>query len=196
MVKLEVLTFATCLILSCHGAITNGGTNNQVQEAEKTGLFGLLAPVGGALTVSTATVVGVGLLLVATVVLGPVILAALGASSLFGQTKSSRNGDANIPTQLYKALDKYMSQQGTDMSACLQRAVCTVVKSSAENMKDGSASTMDRVLLLAVGSPTLLNYVDGTTNTIHRATKLAQSDGDCDAEFSKCPFSFAKLLGY
>lgn len=103
------------------------------------GVYGtpLKLDLGG---VVVGALVGIGALLIL-----PKLLSAFSSHTGGGYNYRNIDGDMGV-TDMISKLDDFLGQNNIDSSACMQRAVCTFVRSSEFHMASGQADQMETLI--------------------------------------------------
>nr|CAD7430506.1 unnamed protein product [Timema monikensis] len=186
-------------LLHAHLSPSSIGRRSNVTEQEG-GTNGLTS---GALKLDIGGVVLGALIGLGAVVLIPKILHLLSEKpqhdSYSGYSGYGRSEDAPgssiSSTDVMKVLsrvDEALSKNNIDSSSCMQRAVCSYIKSVSSKVAEGSASSVDTVIDNVASNAVLSFMLDGTS--IKQAVDKGKQGGNCSANFSKCPFNKETVL--
>nr|CAD7446215.1 unnamed protein product [Timema bartmani] len=174
------------------GFLTYGTTGLQQGYSGTNGL------TSGALKLDIGGVVLGALIGLGAVVLIPKILHLLSEKpqhdsysgySGYGRSENAP-GNSISSTDVMKVLsrvDEALSKNNIDSSSCMQRAVCSYMKSVSSKVAEGSASSVDTVIDNVASNAVLSFMLDGTS--IKQAVDKGKQGGNCSANFSKCPFN-------
>jgi len=91
-------------------------------------------------------------------------------------------------TNLASRVDDALKQYNIDAPSCLQRAVCTQVKSSTKRMADGDGGSLEKIID-GLATNSYLSEMLGGTKIQEAATMGRQSGAPCSAYFVKCPYN-------
>ncbi|PSN33683.1 hypothetical protein C0J52_20896 [Blattella germanica] len=105
-----------------------------------------------------------------------------GYRSEVGEEKNSTN-----IVDVLSRIDETLAKYNIDSSSCMQRAVCSYVKSAQEKVQEGSANNFDSILDSAAGNSVVNFMLDGTS--LKQAVETGRSGGNCGATYARCPFN-------
>uniref|UniRef100_A0A1B0CDQ5 Uncharacterized protein n=2 Tax=Lutzomyia longipalpis TaxID=7200 RepID=A0A1B0CDQ5_LUTLO len=114
-------------------------------------------------------------------------------SGNYGNYRSVDGEQAGLSEMLAK-LDTYLGQNNIDSASCMQRAVCSYVKSSEANMRSGAADQMDQIIH-EISRNSIVEYMlDGTP--IKEALENGRNDraGTCETLYPGCRMDQETLL--
>ncbi|GAB0097693.1 uncharacterized protein DMENIID0001_133590 [Sergentomyia squamirostris] len=114
-------------------------------------------------------------------------------SGNYGNYRSVDGGDPGLSEMLAK-LDTYLNQNNIDTASCMQRAVCSYVKSSEQNMRTGAPDQMDQIIHEISRNAIVEYMLDGTP--IKEALENGRSDraGKCEVLYPGCRMDQESLL--
>ncbi|XP_055905330.1 uncharacterized protein LOC129940852 [Eupeodes corollae] len=129
------------------------------------------------------TLVGIGAILII-----PKILSAFhGGYGSYARSTGEAEGDLSGLANMMNKIDDILGQNNIDSTSCMQRAVCSYVRSTENNMKAGSDDQIDHIIH-TLSENSLVDYLlDGT------AIKEALENGrkingkECELIYSSCP---------
>jgi len=143
---------------------------------------------------STSSLLGInsGTIIIAIVVgLAAVVLIPLFIYSFTGVNTSPYGRSdhlQDILTNLASRVDDALQQYNIDAPSCLQRAVCTQVKSSTKRMADGSVGSLEKIIDGLSTNSYLSEMLSGTK--IQEAAAMGRQSGTpCSAYFVRCPYN-------
>ncbi|XP_059610942.1 uncharacterized protein LOC132257903 [Phlebotomus argentipes] len=184
-----------------HNAVNSDATNERSQR------LGYTTGYGNGLQGYPHSANGIGVYTPMKIDLGGVFLGALvgiGAililpklvnafSGNYGNYRSIDGEPAGLGEMLAK-LDTYLGQNNIDTASCMQRAVCTYVKSSEKNMRSGAADQIDQIIH-DISRNSIVEYMlDGTP--IKEALENGRSDrvAKCEILYPGCKLDQDSLL--
>ncbi|KAM7363424.1 DM4/DM12 domain-containing protein Desiccate, partial [Cochliomyia hominivorax] len=133
------------------------------------------------------TLVGIG----AIIIIPKLLNAFHGGYTGYG--RSENENDLSSLTNFMNKLDDILGQNNIDSTSCMQRALCSYVRSTEYNMKMGSSDQMDEFIHM-MSENSLVDYLlDGT------AIKEALEHGKrintkpCEDVYTNCPLDSKKL---
>uniref|UniRef100_A0A1A9WV82 Protein anoxia up-regulated n=1 Tax=Glossina brevipalpis TaxID=37001 RepID=A0A1A9WV82_9MUSC len=133
------------------------------------------------------TLVGLGVIIII-----PKLLNAL-HGGYTGYGRSETDNDLSSLSNLMTKIDDILGQNNIDSTTCMQRAICTYVRSTEYNMKTGASDQLDEFIHM-LSKNSLIDYLlDGT------AIKEALENGKnintkpCDQLYATCPLDSKKL---
>ncbi|CAM1292851.1 Uncharacterised protein g566 [Pycnogonum litorale] len=126
----------------------------------------------------------IGVLVVAAVLLFPAIGSSFGLSSRDTVDRDARKKrEDNMLDVLYKYLDTFE----IDGESCMNLAVCTATKKTAEAMSKGDASPTEKVINGFLSYGQVKRMLKQTR--FHAPVVKALNRDDCEQVFDNCPFS-------
>uniref|UniRef100_A0A1B0D3X5 Uncharacterized protein n=1 Tax=Phlebotomus papatasi TaxID=29031 RepID=A0A1B0D3X5_PHLPP len=114
-------------------------------------------------------------------------------SGNYGNYRSVDGGSNGLNEMLVK-LDTYLNQNNIDTASCMQRAVCSYVKSSEKNMQTGTSDQMDHIIH-DISRNSIVEYMlDGTP--IKEALENGRNDkvNKCEIIYPGCRLDQETLL--
>ncbi|XP_065073022.1 uncharacterized protein Desi [Ochlerotatus camptorhynchus] len=133
------------------------------------------------------TLVGIGALLIL-----PKLVSAFGGG--YGGHYRSVDSDPTGFTEMLSKVDDLLAQNNIDSGSCMQKAICTYVRSSDYHMQVGTADQIEH-MMLALSENSLVDYMlDGTA--IKEAIKngKSQQNRSCDDIYKTCPLDRQSAL--
>lgn len=114
-------------------------------------------------------------------------------SGNYGNYRSVDGGTNGLNEMLVK-LDTYLNQNNIDTASCMQRAVCSYVKSSEKNMQTGTSDQIDHIIH-DISRNSIVEYMlDGTP--IKEALENGRNDkvNKCEIIYPGCHLDQETLL--
>lgn len=98
-----------------------------------------------------------------------------------------------------EGIDSSFKDQGIDVTSCVQKAICSYVKSSIDDNKGGQGSSTSKIIDGVVNSNYIMSYIEGTA--IRDAIDTGGlANGNCAQKYTYCQLSqdqiFDKFLNY
>lgn len=96
-------------------------------------------------------------------------------------------------------IDSTFKDQGIDVTSCVQKAICSYVKSAIHNNNAGRGSGINKIIDGLVHTDYLMSFIEGTAvrNAIDTGGSIR---GDCVKKYTYCQLSqdeiFDKLINY
>ncbi|XP_053685220.1 uncharacterized protein LOC128734861 [Sabethes cyaneus] len=164
-----------------------GGLNGYGYSSSGVGGYApLKIDLGG---VVLGTLVGIGALLIL-----PKLVSAFGGGGYGGHYRSADSNDLTGVTEMLNKVDDFLAQNNIDSGSCMQKAICSYVRSSDYHMQVGTADQIEH-MILALSENSLVDYMlDGTA--IKEAIKNGkqQSARTCDDLYKTCPLDRQSAL--
>ncbi|XP_049535553.1 uncharacterized protein LOC125951072 [Anopheles darlingi] len=164
-----------------------GGVNGYGYSGTGLGTYTpLKIDLGG---VVLGTLVGIGALL-----LLPKLVNVFGGGYGTGGHYRSADGDPTGISELMNKVDDYLAQNNIDSGACLQKGVCSYIRSSDYHAQVGTADQIEH-MILALSENSIIDYMlDGTA--IKEAIKNGkmQTARSCDEMYASCPLDRQSTL--
>lgn len=96
-------------------------------------------------------------------------------------------------------MDTSFRDQGIDITSCVQKAICSYVRSSIDNNVVGQGSSTSKIIDGIVNSDYMMSFLEGTA--IRDAIDTGgSSSGNCIQKYTYCTLSqdeiFDKLFNY
>ncbi|XP_055589468.1 uncharacterized protein LOC129741723 [Uranotaenia lowii] len=161
-----------------------GGINGYGYSSSGIGGYSpLKIDLGG---VVLGTLVGIGALLIL-----PKLVTAFGGN--YGHYRSV-DSDMTGLTEMLNKVDDVLAQNNIDSAACMQKAICSYIRSSDYHMQVGTADQIEH-MILAVSENSLVDYMlDGTAikEAINNGKK--QTARSCDELYKSCPLDRKSAL--
>ncbi|XP_063231272.1 uncharacterized protein LOC134535862 isoform X2 [Bacillus rossius redtenbacheri] len=171
------------------GFISYGGSGQGYGTGVQTG--GLKIDLGG---VVLGALIGLGAVLIIpkllTVVEKPVHEGYHTYGGYGGYGRSEESAPTNITSGVMRLLtqvDDALSKHNIDSTSCMQRAVCSYVKSATHKVAEGSATSLDSIVDTVTRNTMLSVMLDGSS--LKQALEMGQQGANCGATFPKCPFN-------
>jgi len=143
---------------------------------------------------STSSLLGInsgGIILAVVIGLAAIVLIPLFIYSFTGLNTSPFGRSDNIQDMLSNlagTVDDALQQYNIDAPSCLQRAICTQVKSSNKRMSDGNGGSFEKIIDGLTTNPYLSGLLEGTR--VEEAVNSARKAGTpCSAYFARCPYN-------
>ncbi|XP_037072520.1 uncharacterized protein LOC119093634 [Pollicipes pollicipes] len=155
-------------------------------------LLGQYTDWSSLLQVNWPSLVALGVVLLAAVVIIPWLASKVSGGNLPSYLNLSNygraddGGDAEAPT-LMARLDEALQKYDIDSTACMQRGVCTYVREAATSVKEGRAGSKDLILDGIASNSYINSWLDGTS--LQEATKAGRSGANCATTYAKCPLT-------
>ncbi|KAL9893089.1 uncharacterized protein LOC119640880 isoform X1 [Glossina fuscipes] len=133
------------------------------------------------------TLVGLGVIIII-----PKLLSAL-HGGYTGYGRSETDNDLSSLSSLMTKIDDILGQNNIDSTTCMQRAICTYVRSTEYNMKTGASDQLDEFIHM-LSKNSLIDYLlDGTA--IKEALEQGKNVNSkpCDQLYVTCPLDSKKL---
>lgn len=98
-------------------------------------------------------------------------------------------GDLSGLANMMNKIDDILGQNNIDSTSCMQRAVCSYVRSTESSMKEGSDDQFDHIVHTLTENSLVEYLLDGT------AIKEALENGkkingkECEVIYSSCPLN-------
>ncbi|XP_058839463.1 uncharacterized protein LOC131695454 [Topomyia yanbarensis] len=166
----------------------SGGLNGYGYSSSGVGGYApLKIDLGG---VVLGTLVGIGALLIL-----PKLVSAFGGGGYGGgHYRSAEGSDLTGVTEMLNKVDGFLAQNNIDSGSCMQKAICSYVRSSDYHMQVGTADQIEH-MILALSENSLVDYMlDGTA--IKEAIKNGkqQTARSCDELYKTCPLDRQSAL--
>ncbi|KAL9693112.1 hypothetical protein quinque_012397 [Culex quinquefasciatus] len=164
-----------------------GGLNGYGYSSSGLGGYApLKIDLGG---VVLGTLVGIGALLIL-----PKLVGAFGGG--YGGHYRSADGGSDLTgvTEMLNKVDDLLAQNNIDSGSCMQKAICSYIRSSDYHMQVGTADQIEH-MILALSENSLVDYMlDGTA--IKEAIKhgKSQTTRSCDDMYKTCPLDRQSAL--
>ncbi|XP_054733033.1 uncharacterized protein LOC129240966 isoform X1 [Anastrepha obliqua] len=127
------------------------------------------------------TLVGIG----AIIIIPKLLNAFHGGYTGYG--RSENDNDLSSLSTMMSKIDDILGQNNIDSTSCMQRAVCSYVRSTEHNMKTGVADQMDQFIHM-LSENALVDYlIDGTA--IKEALEIGKrvNEKPCKQVYISCP---------
>lgn len=98
-----------------------------------------------------------------------------------------------------ETIDNAFRDDGIDITSCVQKAICSYVKSSVNNNTGGQRSSVNKIVDGIISSEYIMGFIEGTA--IKEAVDTGGSIvGNCVEKYTYCQLSqdeiFDKLFNY
>lgn len=98
-----------------------------------------------------------------------------------------------------ESMDSSFRDQGIDVTSCIQKTICSYVKSAVDDNISGRGSGTSKIIDGIISTEYLMSYIKGTA--VRDAIDVGGSTkGDCNKKYTYCQLSqdeiFDKLLNY
>ncbi|XP_037807653.1 uncharacterized protein LOC119601040 isoform X1 [Lucilia sericata] len=133
------------------------------------------------------TLVGIG-----AIIIIPKILSAF-HGGYAGYGRSENENDLSSLTNFMNKLDDILGQNNIDSTSCMQRAICSYVRSTEYNMKMGASDQMDEFIHM-MSENSLVDYLlDGTAikEALEHGKKI--NTKPCEEVYINCPLDSKKV---
>ncbi|XP_055618415.1 uncharacterized protein LOC129763404 [Toxorhynchites rutilus septentrionalis] len=162
-----------------------GGVNGYGYSSSGVGGYApLKIDLGG---VVLGTLVGIGALLIL-----PKLVNVFGGG--YGGHYRSADSDLTGVTDMLNKVDDFLAQNNIDSGSCMQKAICSYVRSSDYHVQVGTADQIEH-MILALSENSLVDYmIDGTAVKDAIKNGKQQSTRSCDELYKTCPLDRQSAL--
>ncbi|KAK7027363.1 hypothetical protein SK128_009128 [Halocaridina rubra] len=97
-------------------------------------------------------------------------------------------------TAILEQIDDALAQYDLDSTSCMQRAVCSYVSDSEDSVRDGDPDSAEMIVAGLARNHWMQSLLG--QGSLAKAVELGRTNGHCQRQFSKCPFSLGGVFKF